>query len=155
MRGLPALLAVLLTLAAATSVEGNAQSPDAASEVSDEEANARHDPADPLLPAKRQWDALNAAKLLLDYSYACTASVRDAQRMRFQRRFEARMLRVTDQFRSEFGQEVIEHGHVIVGLGRCVQHSQSRLPEGTAAFARQFRAIERWLSMTTAERASP
>jgi hypothetical protein len=149
---LPALLAALLALASAYGVDGYAQSAVASSE---EEAAARHDPIDPLLSAKLQWDALNEAKLLLDYSYACNASVRAAQRVRVQRRFERRLLRITERFRSEFGQSVIEHGHVIIGIGRCVQHSSGPMADGTAVFARQLNRIERWLAMTPAERQSP
>ena len=149
------LIIGLLALAGATRVDGHAQLLDPMSGESEEEANARHDPADPLLPAKLEWDALTDAKVMVGYSYGCNASVRDAQRMRFERRFEARLLRINERFRSEFGQEVIEHGHDIVGVGRCVQHSNGSMPEGTAAFAEELRRIERWLAMTAAERTEP
>lgn len=146
------LIIGLLALTGVAGVDSDAQSPVA---VADEEVSARHDPADPLLPAKLQWDELNDAKLILGQSYSCNRRVRILQHMRFNRRFERRMLWIAERFRSEFGQEVIEHGHDFVGVGRCVQHSNSTMPAGNSAFAQQLRRTEQWLAMTSAERSEP
>ena len=111
--------------------------------------NPPHCQDDPLLSAKLKLDDLNSASL--DVLYSRHRSARRLQIGNFDRRFKRRRERVYEEFRRQYGEEILSHGHDIILIARYQPDNipAPAMPSGWQRFNHVLLDTERFLGIAS------